>query len=101
MELLELTKDTIRTMDMNTINQMLEIKWISPITSGIDAMPSRILDELANSIKLLERKYATRLVDVHTNINNAASSLAALIDDLTGNQNDMAALQELKSLLNK
>jgi type I restriction enzyme M protein len=98
-ELLELTKDTIKTMDMNTINQMLEIKWIAPITSGIDAMPNKILDELANSIKLLEGKYATRLVDVHDNISRASSSLASLIDELTGTQHDMQAMQELKSLL--
>ena len=100
-DLLAKTKQTIIEMDMKTITRMLELKWIEPITSAINAIPEQILDELAASIRTLADKYATRLVDVHNSISNAASSLASLIDELTGNQNDMAALQELKSLLNK
>lgn len=100
-DLLAKTKQAIAEMDMKEITHMLELKWIQPITSAINAIPGQILDELAASIHALADKYATRLVDVHDSINSATSSLTSLIDELTGDEHDMAALQELKSLLNK
>lgn len=100
-KLLAKTKQTIADMDMKQITHMLELKWIRPITSAINAIPGQILDELAASIHALADKYATRLADVHDSINSATASLTSLIDELTGDEHDMAALQELKSLLNK
>lgn len=100
-DLLAKTKQAIADMDMKKITRMLELKWIRPITSAINAIPGQILDELAASIHALADKYATRLVDVHDSINSATASLTSLIDELTGDEHDMAALQELKSLLNK
>lgn len=100
-ELVAKTKQTIFDMDMKTITRMLELKWIEPITSAINAIPGQILDELTERINSLADKYAIRLVDVHNNINKATSSLTMLIDELAGDEYDMAALQELKSLLNK
>lgn len=100
-ELIAKTKQAIFDMDMKTITRMLELKWIEPITSAINAIPGQILDELTERINSLADKYAIRLVDVHNNINKATSSLTMLIDELAGDEYDMAALQELKSLLNK
>ena len=98
-DLLAKTKQAIAEMDMKEITHMLELKWIRPITSAINAIPGQILDELAASIHALADKYATRLVDVHDCINKATMSLTSLIDELTGDEHDMAAMQELKSLL--
>lgn len=101
LEMLLHTKQAIEDMDMKTITHMLELKWIEPITSAINAIPGQILDELAASIHSIADKYATRLVDVYDNITKASSSLSSLLDELTGDDNDIAALQELKSLLKK
>lgn len=100
-ELLLHTKKTIEEMDMKTITHMLELKWIEPITSAINAIPGQILDELIARINSLADKYAIRLVDVNNNIKKVELSLSSLIDELKGDDNDMAALQELKSHLNK
>lgn len=98
-ELLAKTKQTIADMDMKTITHMLELKWIAPITNAIDALPQQMLDNLTTAIKALADKYAVRLVDVHRDISKASNSLASLIDELTGDEQDLAAIQEFKSLL--
>lgn len=59
-DLLALQKKTIETiqgLDMKGINQFLELKWIIPITSAIEAMPDVVISILGDTITALDEKY--------------------------------------------
>lgn len=47
----------------------------------------------------LQKKYATTLVDLEHDIHDASVQLADMLDELTGNEYDMAALLEFKKVL--
>ena len=83
------------------VRELLRLKWIVPFLESLATIPDVITNDLKATIKALTDKYATRLVDIHNDINQASNSLASLIDELTGNAYDMEALNEFKNLLNK
>jgi type I restriction enzyme M protein len=83
---------------MKQIVQLLEMKWIHPITSAIEAMPNAIIAELADAITALNEKYAVTYDEIETNISESEQSLAALICQLTG---DEYAIKGLSNLIKK
>lgn len=100
-DLLALQKKTIETiqgLDMKGINQFLELKWILPITSAIEAMPYVVISNLAIDITALNEKYAVTYDEIETNISESEQSLATLICQLTG---DKYAIKGLSNLIKK
>jgi type I restriction enzyme M protein len=92
------TEELIQALDMKQIVQLLEMKWIHPITSAIEAMPNAIIAELADAITALNEKYAVTYDEIETNISESEQSLAALICQLTG---DEYAIKGLSNLIKK
>ena len=92
------TITTIETIDMKGINQFLELKWIEPITSAINALPDTTIQILANNITVLCDKYAVTYNDIEQRIVESEQSLAALIEQLTG---DEFAIEGLSNLIKK
>lgn len=100
-DLVELEQKTIKTieeLDMRGINQFLELKWIMPITSAIEALPDAIILTLADAITALSEKYAVTYNDIETGIVESEQNLAALIDQLIG---DEFAISGLSNLIKK
>ena len=100
-DLLALEEKTIKTieeLDMRGINQFLELKWIMPITSAIEALPDAIIQTLADAITSLSEKYAVTYNDIESGIVESEQNLAALIDQLTG---DEFAISGLSNLIKK
>lgn len=100
-DLVALEKKTIKTieeLDMRGINQFLELKWIMPITSAIEALPDAIIQTLADAITSLSEKYAVTYNDIESGIVESEQNLAALIDQLTG---DEFAISGLSNLIKK
>lgn len=100
-DLLALQKKTIETiqgLDMKGINQFLELKWIVPITSAIEAMPDVVISTLDDTITALNEKYAVTFDEIETNISESEQSLATLISQLTG---DEYAIKGLSNLIKK
>ena len=100
-DLLALEKKTIKTieeLDMRGINKFLELKWILPITSAIEALPDAIVQKLADSITALGEKYAVTYLDIERGIAESEQNLATLIGQLTG---DAFAIKGLEALINK
>lgn len=100
-DLLALQKKTIETiqgLDMKGINQFLELKWIIPITSAIEAMPDVVISILGDTITALDEKYAVTFDEIETNISESEQSLATLISQLTG---DEYAIKGLSNLIKK
>lgn len=100
-DLVALEKKTIKTieeLDMRGINQFLELKWIMPITSAIEALPDAIIQKLADAISNLGEKYAVTYNDIETGIVESEQNLATLIGQLTG---DEFAISGLSNLIKK
>lgn len=92
------TIKTIEELDMKGINQFLELKWIMPITSAIEALPDAIIQRLADAITALGEKYAVTYNDIETGIVESEQNLADLIGQLTG---DEFAISGLSNLIKK
>lgn len=85
---------TIEALDMKGINQFLELKWIEPITSAINALPDASIQSLADAITSLCEKYAVTYNDIEQSIVESEQSLASLIGNLTGDEYSIIGLQE-------
>lgn len=97
----DLEKATIKTiegLDMRGINQFLELKWIVPITSAIEALQDAIVSKLADAITGLNEKYAVTYNDIEQGIDESEQNLATLIGQLAG---DEFAISGLSNLIKK
>jgi type I restriction enzyme M protein len=92
------TIETIEGLDMKGINQFLELKWIVPITSAIEAMPDAVISTLDDAITALNEKYAVTYDEIETSISKSEQNLATLISQLTG---DEYAIMGLSNLIKK
>ena len=94
----EKTIKAIEGLDMKGISHFLELKWITPVTSAIEALPDAIIQRLADSITALNEKYAVTYNDIEQGIAESEQQLAALIRQLTG---DEFAIKGLEALTHK
>ena len=94
----EKTIKAIKGLDMKGISHFLELKWITPVTSAIEALPDAIIQRLADSITALNEKYAVTYNDIERGIAESEQQLAALIGQLTG---DEFAIKGLEALTHK
>lgn len=100
LELHEHTKVTIeQELTDEDIMSLLSMKWIESLCSHLSTLPQTIIDDFTNKLVALQKKYSTTLVDLEHDIHDASVQLADMIDELTGNEYDMAALQEFKKVL--
>ena len=88
------TITTIEALDMKGINQFLELKWIEPITSAINALPDTAIQNLAENITALCDKYALTYNDIEQRIVESEQNLASLIEQLTGDEYAIMGLTE-------
>ena len=89
------TIETIEGLDMRGIKQFLELKWILPITSAIEALPDAVIQTLADAITALGEKYAITYNDIEQGIAESEQNLAALIGQLTGDEFAIKGLEAL------
>ena len=94
----EKTIKAIEGLDMKGISHFLELKWITPVTSAIEALPDAIIQKLADSVTALNAKYAVTYNDIEQGIAESEQQLAALIGQLTG---DEFAIKGLEALTHK
>ncbi|MBP2134519.1 type I restriction enzyme M protein [Methanomicrobium sp. W14] len=95
----ELTKETIEHLSDAEALDLLERKWILPLTSALAKMPEDVVSKLTTAVKYLSEKYAVTFSETEESIREAESSLSVLTDELEGSESDMAGLLKLKSLL--
>lgn len=89
------TIETIEGLDMKGINRFLELKWIEPITSAINALPDAIVQTLADNITSLNEKYAVTYNDIEQGLAESERNLAELIEQLTGDEFAISGLLNL------
>lgn len=96
----EHTKDFIENhLGKEDVLKLLRMKWIDSLTEHLLTLPDTAVCEFVARLVALQKKYATTLVDVEKDIREASAELAVMLDELTGSQFDIDALQELKKLL--
>lgn len=95
----ELTIQTIEQLSDAEVLDLLERKWILPLTSALSKMPEDVVSDLTSGVKYLSEKYAVTFSETEESIHEAECSLSVLIGELEGAESDMAGLMKLKSLL--
>ncbi len=93
------TKAVIEALDKAQVHNMLERKWIAPLLAALDTLPDALISNLTGKVQTLAEKYAQTYGDVADEIAKTEASLAGLIDELRGNDADMAGLAAFKAFL--
>jgi len=93
------TKATIENLSDEQVNDLLELKWITPLLGELSQLPTNLIQQLTNQVQKLADKYSTTYADVANEIKKTEQTLAGLIDELTGNEFDMQGLAGLKMFL--
>jgi len=94
-----LTKTTIESLTDEQVNEMLHLKWITPLSLELAAMPSAVITQLTSQVQRLADKYAVTYSQVANEIKTTEQELAHMMGELTGNEFDLQGLSELTSLL--
>ena len=93
------TKIMIEGLTDAQVAALLEAKWIQPLIAALHSIPGSIIADLVSQVRALAEKYATTYAELAGQIAETKSSLASLIDELTGNDYDMKGLGEFQALL--
>ena len=80
------------------MNELLEAKWILPLSESLHQMPGQQIDNLTSKLQALVEKYEVTYADNAREIQQTETELAGMIDELDGNEFDMKGLAELKTL---
>jgi type I restriction enzyme M protein len=94
------TKTTIEELTDDQVNELLELKWITPLIDSLDKLPKTTLQQLEDKVQALSEKYSTTFADITEEIKQVSNTLSLQIDQLTGNEFDMKGLEEFKTILN-
>ena len=93
------TKEVVEGLSDEQCRELLCAKWIDPLMGSLRALPAAVVDGFVAKAKALNEKYATTYSDVCEQIDDAEKELAGMLGQLTGNEYDMAGINELMSLL--
>lgn len=93
------TKEVIENLSDEEIKFLLEKKWIEPIYDEILQLPNIMLDVFRKKIDKLAEKYADTYENIEIEIAKTEHSLTEMLEDLTGDEKDMAGVREFQKLL--
>lgn len=93
------TKKTIETLSESQVYELLELKWITPLTDALYKLPNGVIDTLTCKLQELASKYETTLQNIEDEIQKTEKELALMVDELDGETFDMKGLKAFKELL--
>lgn len=93
------TKKTIEELSDSQVFELLELKWIKPLTDALVKMPQGIIDALSGKVEVLAQKYETTLHDIEDEIHRTQKELSLMVDELDGGEWDMQGLKAFRELL--
>lgn len=93
------TKKTIEELSDSQVFELLELKWIKPLTDALVKMPQGIIDALSGKVEALAQKYETTLHDIEDEIHCTQKELSLMVDELDGGEWDMQGLKAFRELL--
>lgn len=92
-------KKAIEGLGDDQARLLLSAKWVDPLVRHIGSMPDAIIGSFVDELRTLSTKYATTYADIDGQIQEAESELVGMLEQLTGNEFDMAGIRELANLL--
>ena len=95
----EKTKITIENLNDDEVKLLLREKWLTPMVAQIMDLAQKQLETLRKKIEELAKKYAYTYENIETEIKKTENELSLMLDELTGSDTDIAAVQELKKFL--
>lgn len=93
------TKATIEGLSDAQVHELLERKWISPLSDELHSLPDQQIDGLTRKLDALVQKYQITYADNARDIQQTETELAGMIEELDANEFDLKGLAELKTLL--
>lgn len=93
------TKKTIEGLSDAQVHELLERKWIIPLSDQLHSLPDQQIDGLTRKLDALVQKYQITYADNARDIKQTETVLAGMIEELDGNEFDLKGLAELKTLL--
>lgn len=93
------TKETIENLSDELVNELLKQKWITPLNNALHELPGKQIDILTDKLQYLAEKYQITYADNARDIRKTEVELAAMLDELEGNEFDQKGLAELKTLV--
>ena len=93
------TKETIEGLSDDQVDELLEAKWILPLSASLGGLPSAQLEKLTSKLQALVEKYAVTYADNAREIQQTETELASMVDELEGDEFAMKGLSELNKLL--
>jgi type I restriction enzyme M protein len=93
------TKTTIEGLTDEQVDELLHLKWITPLSTELAAMPSAVITQFTSQVQALADKYAVTYSQVASDIKTTEQALAEMMGELTGNEFDLQGLAELTNLL--
>ena len=92
-------REAIVSLSESEIKMLLKEKWLTPAMQSINGIPASIKADLNRSVQGIIAKYQNPIAEIDTKISETETSLSAMLNGLTGNAFDMAAIQQFKKLL--
>ncbi len=92
-------RESIVKLSDDEIKMLLKEKWLTPAMENINAIPNAIISNLNRSVNDIITKYDNPILTLDTDITKTEESLSVMLNDLTGDVFDMAAVQQFKTLL--
>lgn len=99
-ELMEKTRASILSIDMETATRLMDSKWTYPLCDSIARVPEEVVHELAEKVQHLADKYATTYQDISNRIQSAESRLYTLLGELEADKADALGLAQFRQTLN-
>ena len=93
------TKKTIEGLSDSQVHELLELKWIIPLSDELHSLPDQQIDGLIRKLEALVEKYRITYADNAREIQQTETELAGMIEELDANEFDLRGLAELKTLL--
>ena len=93
------TIETIKNLEEDEALHLLELKWIKPITTGLETIPGDIISSLISNIKRLKSKYETTYKDIENAKKITSKSIIEMIEELSGSIEDLEGLAEFKKYM--
>ncbi|WP_434333611.1 type I restriction-modification system subunit M [Mycoplasma capricolum subsp. capricolum] len=87
------------SLSENEFYELLVIKWLENIIKTFEQRPIDVIDSYVSKFELLSKKYEDTLDDINNQILNSEKELLDLLKDLTGEESDMRAVNELIKIL--
>lgn len=93
------TKSVIEHLTDEEVRDLLREKWIRALCVSLGALPEKTIRTLTEKVEALSQKYAVTLPDLDREIHQTEKALAAMMDELTGNEFDRKGLDAFQKLL--